>query len=337
MDEQEDFEETASDAAQSPKRAGPPDAVPVDEHIEQVLSLEEIGESYGSLRLVIPRSEEQMRKSLKHYGQMSPVVVCRGAKDNFELLDGFKRLRASRELGKFALRARVLALGPRAAKAAVLCLNWVSRSVIDLEEGWVVHALCRDDGLTQVEVGHLLGRDKSWVCRRLSLVERLSGEVQSQLRLGLITGTVGRELARLPRGNQERVLEAVVEHGLGSRDVAVLVDLLAESSRAEQERILRAPRVALAAQGKGAAVVRDPRLGKGGNQLLRNLSWMERACAQVSSRMGLLGLSELRRQDLLVLAPAFGQARRAGQQASRVLQEALEVAQGERDDAVQQP
>jgi ParB/RepB/Spo0J family partition protein len=300
-----------------------------------VLPLEEIGEGYRSLRLVTPRAEKQMQESLKHYGQMSPVVVCQGAKDNYELLDGFKRLRASRELGKSALRARVLALGPRAAKAAVLCLNWVSRSVIDLEEGWVVHALCRDDGLTQVEVGHLLGRDKSWVCRRLSLVERLSGEVQSQLRLGLITGTVGRELARLPRGNQERVLAVIAKHEIGSREVAALVDLLRESNRAEHQRILRAPREALAAEGKGPAVVRDPRLAKTGNQLLRDLSWMERSCARVVSTVGIQGLSQLRPRDLLILAPAFGQAHRAGRQASRVLQEALEMAQGERDDVVQ--
>jgi len=338
MDEREEFEEPANDAGEYPALAGRPAAAPVDEHNEKVLALDEIGESYGSLRLVIPRSEKQMRESLKRYGQMSPVVVCgEGGEDNYELLDGFKRLRASRGLGKSALRARVLALGPRAAKAAVLCLNWVSRSVMDLEEGWVVHALCRDDGLTQVEVGHLLGRDHSWVSRRLSLVERLSVEVQSQLRLGLITGTVAREVARVPRGTQDRVLEAVVQHGLGSREVAALVDLVRDSSRAEQERILRAPRESLAAQGKGPTVVRDPRLAKAGNQLLRHLSWMERACARVSSTMGLQGLSELRPQDLLVLAPAFGQARRAGQQASRVLQEALEVAQGKRDDAVQQP
>ena len=138
MDEREEVEEPTSDGAECLEQAGRPDAGPVNEHNEQVLALEEIGEVYGNLRLVTPRAENQMRESLKHYGQMSPVVVCRGAKDNYELLDGFKRLRASRELGKSALRARVLALGPRAAKAAVLCLNWVSRSVIDLEEGFGV-------------------------------------------------------------------------------------------------------------------------------------------------------------------------------------------------------
>jgi len=278
-----------------------------------------------------------MRGSLERYGQMSPVVVCRGADGGYELLDGFKRLHASRRLERPTLRARVLEVGARAAKAAVLCLNWVSRSVSDLEEGWVVHALCRDDGLSQVEAGHLLGRDRSWVSRRLSLVERLSDEAQSQLRLGLITGTIGRELARVPRGTQERVLEAVTEHGLGSREVSALAELLREADRTEQEQLLRAPREALSARGKGPTVVRDPRLSESGNQLLGNLSRMEHACARVVSTVGIEGLSRLRSGDLLVLAPTLGQAQRACRQASEVLGEALSAAQERRDDELQQP
>jgi ParB-like chromosome segregation protein Spo0J len=307
------------------------------EHIERDFVLADIGEGYGELRLVNPRVEKQMRASLERYGQMSPVVLVRDAGGRYELLDGFKRLRASRQLGWKHLRARVLQLGARAAKAAVLGLNWVTRSVSDLEEGWVVHALCRTDGLSQVEVGVLLGRDKSWVSRRLSLVERLCDEVQSQLRLGLISGTAGRELARLPRGNQARVLETVTQHGLGSREVSALVDLFREASAPEREPMLRSPREALAEAGKGAVVTRDPRLADAGNQLLRELSQMERGCMRVMSAVGIGGLSRLRRGDLLVLAPALGRAQRAGQQASRVLREALALAQGERDDDVEQP
>jgi ParB-like chromosome segregation protein Spo0J len=306
---------------------------------EQDLSVSVIGEVYGNLRLVNPRAEKQMRASLERYGQMSPVVVCRGACEGYELLDGFKRLRATRRLGaQRCLRARVLEVGARAAKAAVLCLNWVSRSVSDLEEGWVVYALCRDDGLSQAEVGQLLERDRSWVSRRLSLVERLSDEVQSQLRLGLITGTVGRELARVPRGTQQPLLETIATHGLGSREVAQLVTLYLESSRKQQGRLLEAPRKALSKAGQSrATVARDPRLSRAGNRLLGDLCGMQQACARVASALSLQGLSQLRPGDHLVLAPAVGRAHRAGRQAAEVLQAALSAAQGGPDDVVQQP
>ena len=44
---------------------------------------------------------------------------------------------------------------------------------------------------------------KAWVSRRISLIERLCEEVIEHIRLGLCSASIGRELARLPRGNQE--------------------------------------------------------------------------------------------------------------------------------------
>jgi len=300
--------------------------------MDKTLRLDEIGERYGALRLVRPAADQQMLQSLQRYGQMSPVVVCRDFNEGYELIDGFKRLRASRKLGSIdALNARVLELGDRAAKAAVLCLNWVSRSVSDLEEGWVVQSLCRQDGLTQVEAGALLGKDKSWVCRRLSLVERLCEEVQSQIRLGLISGTVGRELARLPRGNQQRVVAAVNAHRLGSREVGGVVDLLLGSSQEQHEHILSNPLQALAEQGKCQRPPRDKRLSDKGNRVLRDLYHMERACLRVASSVGLKGLSSLRQGDLLVLAQPMGRGQRASRQAGKVLDDALTAAQGATD------
>lgn len=293
---------------------------------EQELKLSMIGETYGHLRLVNPRAEKQMQASLAHYGQMSPVVVCRAPDEGYELLDGFKRLRATRRIGtQQTLMARVLQIGARAAKAAVLQLNWASQSVSDLEEGWVVHALCREDGLTQAEVGELVGRGRSWVSRRLSLVERLCDEVQSQLRLGLITKSVGRELARVPRGTQEPLLETIIAHGLSSRQVALLVALYLKSSRQQQERLLEAPREVLAEQGKSPAPAQDARLSKAGNRLLRELSWMERSCSQVQSAVGLSGISQLRTSDLQVLAPTVGQTQRAGHRACEALAAMLQT------------
>jgi ParB family transcriptional regulator, chromosome partitioning protein len=293
---------------------------------EQELKPEMIGESYGALRLVNPRAEQRMLASLTRYGQVSPVVVCRGSGESYELLDGFKRLRATRCIGQErTLRARVMAVGARAAKAAVLCLNWASQSLCDLEEGWVVQALCREDGLTQAEVGELVGRDQSWVSRRLSLVERLSDEVQSQLRLGLITKSAGRELSRMPRGIQQTLLETITAQGLSSREVAQVVALYPESSPEQQTRLLDAPREVLAEQGQSPAPAPDVRLSKAGNRLLRDLCHMERSCARVVSAVDLLGLSRLRSGDLEVLAPAMGRAQRAGQRAGEALARALQT------------
>lgn len=61
------------------------------------------------------------------------------------------------------------------------------------------------------------------MCRRLQLAEALEENLQNDVRLGLLSATTARELAQLPRGNQQRVAQAVREHELSSRHSATLV------------------------------------------------------------------------------------------------------------------
>ena len=182
----------------------------------------QIGEHYGRYRLHQPEAERAMARSLDRYGQLSPVVVCQ-REGHYELIDGFKRLGAARGLASMShLSARVLEADDRAAKAAIYGLNRAGGRTRELEEAWIVHALVREDGLSQVEVAELLGRHKSWVCRRLALLERLGPESRDELRVGLLSPTAARQLVRLPQGNQREVLEAhptrsTVGHGTDRR------------------------------------------------------------------------------------------------------------------------
>ena len=72
------------------------------------------------------------------------------------------------------MSTRLLEADERLAKATLFGLNQTGRRIREWEEAWIVHALVREDGLTQVEVAELLGRHKTWVCRRLALVEQLA-------------------------------------------------------------------------------------------------------------------------------------------------------------------
>ena len=132
------------------------------------LKQEEFGEHYGRYRLHVPEAERAMARSLKRYGQLSPVVVCR-RQERYELVDGFKRLGAARSLVEIEyLSARLMEADERSAKAAIYGLNRAGGRTRELEEAWIIHALVREDGMSQVEVAELLGRHKSWVCRRLA-------------------------------------------------------------------------------------------------------------------------------------------------------------------------
>jgi ParB family transcriptional regulator, chromosome partitioning protein len=208
-------------------------------YIEEI-AVSEIGEKYGVYRIVNPRADEGMVKSIRKYGQLSPVICVKGEK-GYEMIDGFKRLRASRSLNQMTLKAKTIEVSARVCKAAIIQLNWSGRSINEMEEALVVQSLHREDGLTQAEIGTLLGRDKSWVSRRISLSERLSEEVQEDMRLGLVSVITGREIAKLPRGNQQEAAEAIVKGHYTTRETAKLIGYLLSRPRWEYSSILASP------------------------------------------------------------------------------------------------
>src|SRR5208337_2497850 len=129
----------------------------------RALRLEEIDVRYARYRLSVLEAEETMARSLRRYGQMAPIVVC--LRDEVPVLvDGFKRLAAARGLkGLGTLSARRVEVDERNAKEAMDGLIRTGRDFGELEGAWLVQALVREDGLSQVEVAMLLGRHKSGV------------------------------------------------------------------------------------------------------------------------------------------------------------------------------
>lgn len=210
----------------------------VDGPIEDV-EIAKIGERYGAFRIVSPKADAAMAKSMKKYGQLTPVV-CAKVEGGYELVDGFKRLRACRHIGKETLKARILDATDRVLKAAVIQLNRGS-SISELEEAMVLSSLYREDGLTQTEIAVLLGRHKSWVSRRISLAERLSEDVREDIRLGLLPASMGRELAMLPRGNQKEAANSIIKHRLSTREAHKLIAYLLSRPRWEHHLILARP------------------------------------------------------------------------------------------------
>ena len=189
------------------------------------INLSQIGESYASLRIINARAEVGMLRSIESFGQMSPVV-CLKMPDGDELIDGFKRLRALRQLKAETMKCVFVDAAPRVGKARIIQLNQASKSISDIEEALVLQSLHRQEKLSQAEIALLTGRCKSWVCRRIALIEKLADEVQEHIRLGLISTSVGRSLSSLPRGNQVEVLKAVLKNHLGKRAVERLVHQL---------------------------------------------------------------------------------------------------------------
>jgi hypothetical protein len=289
------------------------------------VTLAALGQSYRRYRLADPPAEEAMAGSLRRWGQLSPVVAC-GQGEQMELLDGFKRLAAARQVAGWAtLSVRVLDVDERTAKAAILGLNRGQRPVRELEEAWIVQALVRDDGLTQVEAAHLLGQHKSWVCRRLALLEKLSVEAKEDMRLGLLGPALARQLTRLPAGNQQAVLALTRRETLTAQEVSGVIELLQGASPEQAAFVLAKPREALV-QARGLpTALRDPRLSRAGNWLARHLTQALEALVRMENWLRTPGERELTERDREIVRPLL---HRLGDQAGVVAEQVLGPGRG---------
>jgi hypothetical protein len=147
-----------------------------------------------------------------------------------------------------------------------------------------------------------MGRHKSWVSRRLALVERLCSEAQQDLQLGFLSTTAAREIQRLPRGNQLEVLDVVRRESLTTSDARLLVDaFLGCAGRSQQEFVLKNPRDALAQQGAEAQSAYDPRLSPAANRILRRLRLLLELLTRMDGWLRTQGRAEITERDLTIL------------------------------------
>ena len=281
---------------------------------------------FGGYRLAAPEAEPAMVASLRQFGQLSPVVCCLREEVPC-LLDGFRRLHAAFRIEAItSLEVRFLEADDREAKAAIYRLNQMGRRIHVLEEAWIISSLMREDGLSQLEVADLLGRHKSWVCRRLALLEKLDGPARQDLQLGLLSCSAARQLLRLPRGNQVEVLECVRRESLSVAETGEVVDLLlASSTREQKEFVLEKPRQALAQARGGPSRCWDPRLSTAGNRVARKLACVLDYLAGMENWLRHRGRGELSLCDGGILSPGFERLARDG----RVVGELAEDLVGE--------
>lgn len=213
---------------------------------------------------------ERMVKSLSAHGQLTPIVTTE-QEGKLQIVDGFKRLTAARRLGWDALTITTKPLDQTSQWAVMLALNRSPGALTELDEAFILRELARQ-GLKQTEIAELVQRHKTWVSRRLGLLERLHPELVEGMKVGVLHPGVARRLLSLPQGNQLPLCTAAQNAGLGPRDTEALVSLWHKAKdSATREYLLAEPRQALT-HTRPELTAPDPRLTLKGQQLQRCLS-----------------------------------------------------------------
>ncbi|MGH2667968.1 MAG: ParB/RepB/Spo0J family partition protein, partial [bacterium] len=174
-----------------------------------------------------------------------PLRVAPVGDGTYEVLDGFKRLARWRGEGY----THVPVVVEEDARAGIICkarlleANSPRRTASPMDEARVVRSLAADDHLSPPQIAKATGRGRAWVERRLTLGRRLAPEVAPHLDHGRLSATTATTLASVPCGEQKRLAEAIVRHGLRTREA----DALLAAWRVTPDPVTR------------AALVRDPR------------------------------------------------------------------------------
>jgi len=263
----------------------------------EMLEIRQIGTSYQRVRCLLPRQVEQMKASLTAHGQLTALVVVKRP-SGLELIDGFKRYRAAEQMGWTRLRATSMEVDEPGQWAAMLALNRATPSISVLEEALVLREMAAT-GMTQSEISQILSRHKSWVSRRIGLIERLHPELVEQVREGILPPGAARRLLSLPAGNQLEMATLVMHHGLGSQETELFLRLWKNADPAVRDYLLAHPLLALAeARAGDPQEPPDPRLTPHGQRLQRHLRLLQ----GVAPRTLQMLRPHPAEEDLLILA-----------------------------------
>jgi hypothetical protein len=114
-----------------------------------------------------------------------------------------------------------------------------------LEEASVIRELHERHELSQESIARLLGKDKSWVCRRLSLLSALPEQVQESVRNGhLSPWAAGRVLAPLARANPEHAMaltRILSEEHLSTRELEEWFRHYQKANRKQRQNMVLNP------------------------------------------------------------------------------------------------
>lgn len=163
--------------------------------------------------------------SIREAGLLEPILVWEQPEGDYMILSGHYRVHAVRRLRQSSILCRVLKCGRQAAHIAYCTSNLMTRGLSPIEQAHILSGLVSSEGFTMEQAGKIWGHDKSWVSRRIKLLTGLDPKLKDELGRGKLSPRLCQELMRLPRGNeQERVLALVRRYRLNKDDAAAFID-----------------------------------------------------------------------------------------------------------------
>ncbi len=201
---------------------------------------------FEQIRVTRPGELSRLLQSITTDGLRLPIHVA-DTGDALILIDGYLRL------GAYLLlkRDKIPAFCRPQPLNEALCewfANQRSRTLEPIEEAWLIRHLM-DEGLSRQAITQQIGKGKSWISRRLALLDGLSDRAQQALRKGEITSWAASRvfvpLARANKADAEQLLEAAMTDHFSTRELSLWYQHYQKSRGEKRRRLVEHPRLFL--------------------------------------------------------------------------------------------
>jgi ParB family chromosome partitioning protein len=206
---------------------------------------------YASLRLHQRSMLDKLVLLLESQGQLVPVVAVPKEINQWVLIDGYLRVDALRRIGQDIVEVEVWDCDVTQA-LLMLLTEYQSRTWETLEEAMILHELHTQHGLSQNNLANKIGRDQSWVCRRLSLIAQLPDSILQAVikgKLSLWSATrVMAPMARAIPSHAESLLQHALKQPLSTREFRYFYEHYQKSNHQQRSKMVNDPDLFFKAQ-----------------------------------------------------------------------------------------
>ena len=198
---------------------------------------------YSHTRIKNDKTLVTLTSSIQAYGQIVPVQAI-SEQDRYILIDGYKRLAAIKASGHDCITLQLIDTGEHDSLFNLLAQN-NERKLEAIEQAALIQELHGRLSCSFSEIARRLGRNKSWVKRRLDLIESLPEEVHQAVMTGKLSSwAASRILVPLARANEQDCLELtrkIIKDPLSTRELVQLYKHYGKSNRTVRDRIIAEP------------------------------------------------------------------------------------------------
>ena len=165
---------------------------------------------------------QELTNSIKNQGVLSPILVRELGLNEFEVIAGERRLRASKMADLKTIPCLVDQKQDQDALVSALIENLQREDLNPLEEAKGLDRLKREFGLTQDEVAISTGKARSTIANSLRILS-LPNSVLEMLAKGLIEKGHAKLLASMDHQEAEKIAKKITKDSLSIKELSYLI------------------------------------------------------------------------------------------------------------------